>query len=70
MIYRRTWGDWIRMHWVVGVSVKVADNDIRIFRIETTRWWLFAFIHMLIVESKYKNEYPECGICTWLDWKV
>ena len=58
------------MHWVVGVSVIISESETRIFKIKTTRWWLFAFIHMLYIESKYKTEYPNCAIATWLDWEV
>jgi len=70
MIHHRNWSEWIRMHWVVGVTVKLSDSDVRQFMVETTRWWFLAFVHMLIVEARFKNKYPNCQVVTWLDWKV
>jgi hypothetical protein len=58
------------MHWVVGVTVKISDTDIRQFAVESTRWWLLASIHMLIVEIRFKNNYPNAQVVTWLDWKL
>jgi len=70
MIHHRNWQEWLRMHWVVGVNVKISDTGIRQFMVESTRWWIIAIIHMLIVEMRFKNKYPDIQIDTWLDWKI
>lgn len=70
MIYHRTWSDWFRMYWVVGITVKICDTDIKQFTIRSTRWYILAVIHMLFIEYKFKNKYPDSQVITWLDWKV
>jgi hypothetical protein len=70
MIYHRTWSQWLRMRWVIGVSVKITDSDVRLFKHNSTRWWLFAYIHMLYLEQKYINQYSSCVVTVWMDWAV
>ena len=71
MIHHRTWSDWFRMHWVIGVTVKMTDSQVNQYVVESTRWWILACIHMLVVEYRFKSKYPSAQqVITWLDWKV
>jgi len=66
----RTWSQWFRMHWVIGISVILSENETKQFHIETTRWWLIAYFHMLYLENKFRDSYVGCRVVSWMDWKV
>jgi len=70
MNYGRSWRQWFLMHWVIGAAVVISDNDTRQFRFQSTRWFLFAYIHMIRIQQKLESEYSCCRVITWMDWEV
>jgi hypothetical protein len=69
MIKHRDWLSWFCMYWVIGININYGNRDETKY-IQSTRWYIFAYIHMIIVQSRYSRKYPHCNIYTWLEWRT